>query len=205
MTVSPPYAAGVPPPGPSLHDDLVATVAAFAAHDAETSARWGVRTRDPAATDRATVPSHFTASALPITPHGAEVCLVLHRRMDRWVQPGGHFEPSDRTVAAAAAREVREETGLDVVVEPVPLALSRHRAPCGPGRWHLDVQMLAVVDRSEPTVSAESHDVAWFPVGDLPDAVAPGVGELVRAAADRLGDLPPASRSARRGPRWREG
>lgn len=139
----------------------------------------------PALLTRAAAPAHLTASVLLLTPDGRRTCLVLHRRLRRWVQPGGHLEPGDAALAAAAARELAEETGLAAHVRAEPLVLSRHRAPCRPGAvdWHLDVQHLAVAEESVPVVSAESLDVAWWDVDDLPADLAPGVAELVARAA----------------------
>jgi 8-oxo-dGTP pyrophosphatase MutT (NUDIX family) len=38
--------------------------------------------------------------------------LIHHGRLDRWLQPGGHFEAVDTSVESAAVREVLEETGV---------------------------------------------------------------------------------------------
>lgn len=173
----------------SLAQDLVDVIEAAPAEDAEQrfrKAAWSAMAVDPRLLRRDAEPAHFTASALPVTAGCERVCLVLHRRMGVWVQPGGHFEPGDRSVAAAAAREMIEETGLVGEVASVPLRLSRHTSPCGRGEWHLDVQMLAVVAEREPAVSEESLDVAWFGVGNLPARRADGVDELVGAALGRL-------------------
>lgn len=173
----------------SLVRDLAHVIMATPTEDAEQRYRrsaWLALAAHPSLLGREGEPAHFTASALPISPDGARVCLVLHRRMGLWVQPGGHFEGHDRSVALGAAREMAEETGLVGEVAPVPLALSRHPAPCGRGDWHLDIQMLAVVTEVAPTVSDESLDVAWFGVDELPGARAPGVSELVGGALHRL-------------------
>jgi 8-oxo-dGTP pyrophosphatase MutT (NUDIX family) len=142
----------------------------------------------PASLTRDGVPHHFTASAVVLDPTGTRTCLVLHGRLRLWVQPGGHFEPGDGTVAGAAAREVAEETGLRGRVLPGPVVLARHPAPCGvPGAdWHLDVQHALIAAPDHPVVSAESFDVAWFAVDDLPDLLAAGVGDHVRRAAARV-------------------
>ncbi len=135
-------------------------------------------------------PSHLTASAVVLDVDATATCLVLHRRMGCWVQPGGHLEEGDLTLAAAAAREVLEETGLSGEMLPDPVALSRHRAPCRPGvvDWHLDVQHVIVSPRSSPRVSPESLDVAWFDLDALPENLAPGVpGTLGRARSRALG------------------
>lgn len=138
----------------------------------------------PALLTRQAAPSHITASAIVLTPDARRTCLVLHGRMGLWVQPGGHLEADDLTVRGAAAREVAEETGLSGEVLPVPVVLSRHHAPCRPGvvDWHLDIQLALVTAHDAPTVSAESHDVAWFDVDDLPTDLAHGVaGNVARA------------------------
>jgi 8-oxo-dGTP pyrophosphatase MutT (NUDIX family) len=143
---------------------------------------------------RQAAPSHVTASAVVLSPDAALTCLVLHRRLGVWVQPGGHLEPEDMTLPLAAAREVEEETGLTGELLPDVVALSRHRAPCRPGvvDWHLDVQhALVVADQAEPGplsyLSPESLQVAWWPVDGLPEAVAPGVVGVVERAAALVG------------------
>ncbi|PPK98747.1 NUDIX domain-containing protein [Kineococcus xinjiangensis] len=142
-------------------------------------------TTGPALLTRAAAPAHVTSSALLVTPEGHRTCLVLHARMRLWVQPGGHLEAGDTSLAGAAARELAEETGLRADVRPRPLALSRHRAPCRPAEvdWHLDVQHLAVAPETPPAVSPESLHVAWWDVDDLPADLAPGVAGLVALAA----------------------
>jgi 8-oxo-dGTP pyrophosphatase MutT (NUDIX family) len=142
----------------------------------------------PALLTRRLAPAHLTASAAVLSPDAAFTCLVLHHKLQLWVQPGGHFEPGDATAAAAAAREVQEETGLVGEVLPVPALLSRHPAPCAPGvvDWHLDLQFVLVTEQSRPQPSDETPQVAWWPVLELPDDLAGGVGELVSRAVSVL-------------------
>jgi 8-oxo-dGTP pyrophosphatase MutT (NUDIX family) len=142
---------------------------------------------------RHAAPSHVTASAVVLSPDGLLTCLVLHRRLRVWVQPGGHLEPEDMTLPLAAAREVEEETGLTGELLPDVVALSRHPAPCRPGvvDWHLDVQHGLVVPHQPvagpvPFASSETLQVAWWPVDELPEALAPGVLGVVVGAARRL-------------------
>jgi 8-oxo-dGTP pyrophosphatase MutT (NUDIX family) len=152
----------------------------------------------PALLTRHARPSHLTASAIVLTADGLATCLVLHGRIGQWVQPGGHLEPGDTSLAAAAAREVLEETGLTGRVLPSIACLSRHPAPCRPDvDWHLDVQCVLVCDRTAPQVSAESVDVRWWDVDGLPRDLAPGVRAAVARAVDRL--RTPATLSLRLG------
>lgn len=176
-------------PVAALADDVVATIDAYFDRPAESSDSpdvWARAATDRVNLTRAGFPDHFTASALPVTVDGAQVCLVLHKRMGLWVQPGGHLEQGDRSLAEAAGREMGEETGLVGTVLPPPLLLSRHAAPCREGAWHLDFQFMALTAHTDLAASDEAHEVAWFPPDQLPAGLAPGVDALVAAARDRF-------------------
>lgn len=172
-----------------LRLDVLETLERWEPRDPEEAYRqasWRALAADHRLLSRAGDPAHFTASALPMAPDGSRVCLVLHGRLGLWVQPGGHLEASDDTVSGAARREMVEETGLDSPVDPVPVRLSRHPAPCRVGAWHLDFQLVAQCELHPPTVSRESLNVAWFEVERLPSELAPGVADLVRAGRERI-------------------
>ncbi len=134
-------------------------------------------------------PAHLTASAAVLDHDLTHCALVLHGRVHKWLQPGGHLEPGDTGAAAAAAREVAEETGLVAEVPPTLLRLSRHRAPCRPGvvDWHLDLQFLIVCARTPVQVSDESHDAGWWPLDALPEPLAPGITDLLHLARQQAG------------------
>jgi 8-oxo-dGTP pyrophosphatase MutT (NUDIX family) len=118
------------------------------------------------------------------------VLLTLHSRIGRWLQTGGHIEPTDASLEAAAVREAQEESGLaDLALKPSPLLLSKHEVLCGSVRptYHLDVQYLVLAEQTlSPKIGNESLDVCWFTHDQLPD-VDESVVALVHAAAVRLG------------------
>lgn len=138
---------------------------------------------------RACPGAHLTASGLICSPQADRVLLLHHRKLDRWLQTGGHIEPTDPTLAAAATREGAEESGLSVRLLPGIVHLDRHEVPCGPVRpcFHLDVRYLLIADPDElPTVNDESLSVRWFAADRLPTDER-SVTTLVDIARARLG------------------
>lgn len=63
----------------------------------------------------------FTVAVFVV--HEDRVLLHRHKRLQRWLPPGGHIDPGELP-DEAARRETREETGLDVELVDAPLALS---------------------------------------------------------------------------------
>lgn len=137
---------------------------------------------------RSCAPAHVTASSLVVDPIERRVLLVLHGKVNLWLPSGGHCEPGDASLADTALREAVEETGIGGLrlADPTrPTCLDRHAAPCAPGivEHHLDVHYLAIAPPGGvPTVSDESHDVAWFGFDSLPDLIGDDVPGLVRHA-----------------------
>ena len=78
-------------------------------------------------------PGHITCSGLVVSPGRERLLLVHHRRLDRWLLPGGHVEPEDPDIRAAGRREVIEETGAILAPDPpeptLPAGRPRHPGP----------------------------------------------------------------------------
>lgn len=150
-----------------------------------------VRSVGDAALRREGGPEHLTASCFVFSPEFDHVLLCFHRKGQFWLQFGGHIEPGDRTVADAAQREAREESGISdlELLSPAIIDLDRHDLHAGFScAAHWDVVFTAVAPRNALlSVSEESEDVRWFPIDDLPANVPPGwqmrVGSAARAAS----------------------
>lgn len=111
-------------------------------------------------------PGHFTASAFVLCPERRRLLLIRHPKLGRWLQPGGHIEPSDESLLAAARREVREETGVEplTALEPGIFDVDVHLIPANPregAHAHFDVRYAFVAPREELTVSSEVKAARW--------------------------------------------
>ena len=188
MTAAP---TGVPTAYLGLRQDAITQLTAWVATDAQQET-WRTELlehcrRHPDALWKQGPPQHLTAGAIVLDESLQHVLLTLHAKAGMWLQFGGHFEPEDTSVHAAATREAREESGLpDLVLDPRIVELHRHRllAPafgrCGE---HLDIRFAGVVPREAAfAVSTESLDVAWWPADGMPPETEAELGPLVRAA-----------------------
>jgi 8-oxo-dGTP pyrophosphatase MutT (NUDIX family) len=116
-------------------------------------------------------PGHVTGSAWLVDGSGEHVLLTHHRKLDAWLQLGGHSD-GDPDTAAVARREAEEESGLAVeLVSRDILDVDVHEIPArksDPAHFHFDVRF-AFVSRSgrDYVVSDESHDLAWVPLERL--------------------------------------
>ncbi len=127
----------------------------------------------PACFERTTFPAHFTGSALIVNADGSRVLLHHHRKLDRWLQFGGHCD-GDEDILRVARREALEESGIDglIVASERPFDLDIHEIPAhggDPVHSHYDVRFMLIAPESAyPVRSEESHDLRWFAPGELP-------------------------------------
>ncbi|MEV8064961.1 MULTISPECIES: NUDIX hydrolase [unclassified Streptomyces] len=129
---------------------------------------------------------HITASALVVDPERGRVLLTLHRKLRMWLQMGGHCEPGDPTLAAAALREATEESGVEglTLLPGGPVRLDRHLTPCA---WHLDVQYAAIAPPGAvEAISDESLDLRWFAYDAVAEVADDSVVRLLTATRARL-------------------
>jgi 8-oxo-dGTP pyrophosphatase MutT (NUDIX family) len=193
-----------------IHADARAVLAAWAAPNESQEALRGtfidLLDAEPEGMFRHCQPDHLTGSALIVRAGEdaqGEVLLVHHSKAGKWLQTGGHCEPTDMTLRQAALREAREESGIDgLAVDPVPLLLSRHHVPfCGPppdgvhpgGGHHLDVQFLVHAPAGASVqINSDEDETRWFPLDPnaVPEPTDQDVRDLIAAATRRLRGTP---------------
>jgi 8-oxo-dGTP pyrophosphatase MutT (NUDIX family) len=122
---------------------------------------------------------HFVASVWITTiQHPKKILLLHHKKLNKWLEPGGHIELFENPIEAVI-RETQEETGLDIrsflppciscgesirlpapiffLEEPIPAYLNE------PAHYHLDLMYVVQVPlQNINRQQKESNDVGWF-------------------------------------------
>jgi len=133
--------------------------------------------------ERTCHPGHITGSAWVLSHDRTECLLVHHRKLNRWLQPGGHAD-GESDIEAVALREAQEESGLqrlavqhrdgplaprepllplDIDVHEIPERIDRAGNVLERAHEHHDIRFLLVAAAGQQLVlSDESHDLRWF-------------------------------------------
>jgi 8-oxo-dGTP pyrophosphatase MutT (NUDIX family) len=127
--------------------------------------------------ERSCRPGHITGAAWILSADRRRCLLTHHRKLDRWLQLGGHAD-GETLVEEVALREAREESGMTgfdfvpIAGALLPLDLDVHNIPArydAEGRLiedaheHHDVRFLLVAHAGQTiAASDESHEIGWF-------------------------------------------
>jgi len=122
------------------------------------------------------VPGHFTASAFIVSPNAEALLLILHGKLRRWLQPGGHVDPEDGSILAAAEREVREEVGLSglSLLHEGPLDLDIHEIPAlkgDPAHAHFDVRFAFRARDLSFRADSDAESARWVPLSEVNESI----------------------------------
>ncbi len=138
----------------------------------------------PQCFERSLLAGHVTGSAWILDANSAQVLLLHHRKLNRWLQPGGHCD-GDSDVLRVALREAREETGIERLapVSSQIFDVDIHWIPqrgAVPGHYHYDARFLLRAAQGEVLRhNHESKGALWMP---LDDAAKLGEASLRRMA-----------------------
>ncbi|MFH1851817.1 MAG: NUDIX hydrolase [Candidatus Neomarinimicrobiota bacterium] len=127
---------------------------------------------DPSCGDRTNLSGHLTASAWIIDRDHTSALLTHHRKLDIWIQCGGHAD-GELDLLRVASREAREETGLVSLesLSPAIFDVDVHTIPANgtePRHFHYDVRYLFQAEKTEPlTCSEESQQLAWISLEEI--------------------------------------
>lgn len=122
--------------------------------------------------ERSLLVGHMTGSAWVLNAEGSHVLLTHHRKLNRWLQLGGHAD-GEPDLLKVALREAWEESGIaDIVpLQETPFDIDIHRIPergAEPAHFHYDVRyLLQAPSHARIQVSEESHAIAWVPLDGL--------------------------------------
>lgn len=127
---------------------------------------------DPDFFDRTNFRGHITGSAWVVDLETQSVLLTHHKKLNKWLQLGGHIE-NDATILEAALREALEESGL-TDIRPYSTEifdLSVHEIPARkdePAHLHFDIRFAFIAEGEKTfSLSTESHELKWMRIEEI--------------------------------------
>lgn len=134
---------------------------------------------------RGRLAGHFTSGAWLVSADGQRILMTHHRKLERWLQLGGHAD-GERNMAVVALKEAQEESGLPgLTVDGGEIFdLDRHWIPERkdvPGHWHYDVRYVVRAGADENfVVSEESLELAWRSISDVANDADESMSRMAR-------------------------
>lgn len=124
--------------------------------------------------DRHLLHGHVTGSAWVLNPARTHTLMMHHRKLDLWLQPGGHAD-GDPDIVQVVLKETSEESGIplseislmdenifDVDIHTVFPSEHDHK------HEHFDVRFLVEIDdRLEIPGNSESHQIGWISLDEV--------------------------------------
>jgi len=116
--------------------------------------------------ERSLTIGHITASCWLINHDNTKALLTHHKKLNIWVQLGGHCD-GDSDVLRVAIKEAQEESGIKNIqaVSPEIFDIDVHLIPENKkeaAHYHYDIRfLLQAIDDEQISISNESHDLLW--------------------------------------------
>ncbi len=121
---------------------------------------------EPDCFERSLAKGHITGSAWILNHSGTHAALVHHRKLDRWLQPGGHAD-GNKDIFDVARTEAMEETGMENLLSTGEIFdVDVHLIPANKrdaAHYHYDIRFMFTAPKDAILkVSQESHEVRWI-------------------------------------------
>ncbi len=129
--------------------------------------------------DRKSFSGHGTGGAIVLSPDRKKILMINHIGLQKWLQPGGHWDPEDDFPWQVAQREVEEETNIRIAERltvpgassRVPIDIDAHAIPASsrknePEHIHYDFRYIFVAaDEALAVKEDEVADAEWVVIG----------------------------------------
>lgn len=125
--------------------------------------------------DRKNFRGHITASAIIVNKSTDKILLINHKFLNRWLQPGGHVDESDKSILYATLREIKEEVNIDksdlklvcfTDDDEIPFDIDTHLIPINTKKgeeqhFHYDFRYLFIYEGVE-SIDIELEEVSDY-------------------------------------------
>ncbi|MGE0931085.1 NUDIX hydrolase [Peijinzhouia sedimentorum] len=136
---------------------------------------------------------HFTASAWVLDPSSQKALLVLHSKIEKWLQPGGHAD-GNQNLQEVATKELAEETGITSIetLKSTIFDLDVHTIPEHkgiPAHLHYDMRFIFRGNsQARMQINHESKDIQWVPLDEIPELVSkdPSICRMVEKSKELI-------------------
>ncbi len=150
---------------------------------------------------------HITASALVLDSTLSKILLVQHKKLNKYIQPGGHVDDTDESLYFAAKRELEEETGFlntsfipfNEAFPDIPIDVDIHTIPENtkkeePEHLHIDFRYVFILENDNQGKISEEEigDTVWKPIKEFERAnidtsrVVQKINKLISKQRDKL-------------------
>ncbi len=124
--------------------------------------------------NRHLMPGHVSGSAWVVNPARSHALMLLHRKLNLWLQPGGHAD-DDADITRVVLKEATEESGIAPehirLMSPAIFDVDVHTVYAsqhGPRHEHFDIRFLIEIDDNIPVPgNDESHQIRWIPLEQI--------------------------------------
>jgi len=130
----------------------------------------------------------ITASCWVVNKNRTNTLMTHHKKLNRWLQIGGHLEAEDDSIIEACLRELKEESGLTqfTLLQENFFDLDVHNIPESkkgiPAHIHYDIRMLFEANENEEILfdKEESNSIVWMPMEQLKDIHNESINRMLR-------------------------